>query len=98
MPRAVGVRQDDLGGLGLDVHRQVEQNRAGPAGQHLVPGPMEDERQLVDARRLPPLLHDRLEDAGIVRDMAALELLEEAGPRMYVCGEPVMSGTAVEST
>ncbi len=39
---------------------------------------MEDERQLVDARRLPPLLDDRLEDAGVVGVVAALEFLEEA--------------------
>ena len=40
---------------------------------------MEDERQLVDARRLPPLLDDRLEDPRVVGDVASLELLEQAG-------------------
>ncbi len=72
------IRQDDLRGLGLDVHRQVQQDRPGPAGQHRVPGPMEDERQVVDARRLPPFLDDRLEDSRVVGVMAAVEFLEDA--------------------
>ena len=74
-----GVGEDDLGAVGQDVHRHVEQDRPGPAGDHLVPGPVEDERQLVDARRLPPLLDDRLEDPRVVGDVASLELLEQAG-------------------
>jgi len=53
---------------------------------------VQDERQLIDARRLPPFLDDRLEDARVVGDMASLE------PRIYVCGEPVNNATAVEST
>ena len=39
---------------------------------------MQDERQLIDARRLPPLLDDRLEDPRVVGDVASLELLEQA--------------------
>ena len=72
------IRQDDLRGLGLDVHRQVQEDGPGPAGQHRVPGPMEDEGQVVDARRLPPFLDDRLEDSRVVGVMAAVELLEDA--------------------
>src|SRR3990170_657895 len=34
----VGLREGHLGRLGKHVHRQVEQDRPGPAGQHLVPG------------------------------------------------------------
>ena len=73
-----GVGQRDVGAVGLDVHRHVEEDRAGSAGQHLVPGPMQHERQFVDARRLPPLLDDRLEDPRVVGDVPPLELLEEA--------------------
>ena len=73
------VGEGDLGAVGQDVHRHVEQDRSGPAGDHLVPGPVQDERQLVDARRLPPLLDDRLEDPRVVGDVASLELLEQAG-------------------
>ena len=75
----VGFGEGHVGRLGQDVHRQVEQDRAGPPGQHLVPGAMQHEGQLVDPRRLPPLLHDRLEDARVVGDVPSIELLEQAG-------------------
>jgi hypothetical protein len=74
-----GVGDAHLRGVGLHVHRQVEQDGARPAAEHRVPGTVEDERQLVDARRLPPLLGHRLEDPGVVRDVAPVELLEQAG-------------------
>ena len=81
--RRVGERH--LGRLGLDVHRHVEQDRSGPAGGHRVPGAMEDERQLIDARRLPPLLDDRLEDARVVGRVPPLELLEQRRGRACRC-------------
>ena len=80
-PRAcarIGLGNDDLGGLGLDVHRHVQQDRSRAPGGHRVPGAVEDERQLVHPRRLPPLLDDRLEDARVVGVMTPLELLEHA--------------------
>ena len=76
----VEVGERDGRRLGLDVHRHVQQDRSGPAGAHRVPGSVEDERQLVDARRLPPFLDDRLEDPRVVGDVAALELLEQPVP------------------
>ena len=39
---------------------------------------MENERQVVDTRRLPPLLDDGLEDPRVVGGMPALEFLEDA--------------------
>ncbi len=39
---------------------------------------MEHERQVVDAARLPPLLDDRLEHAGVIGMVSPLELLQHA--------------------
>ncbi len=81
------LRDLDIGAVGLDVHRQIQQDGSRPARQHLVPGPVEDERQVVDPGWLPPLLDDRLEDPRIVRDMPAVEFLEQAGsPHVGVDG------------
>ncbi len=72
-----GVRHHDVRRLGLDVHREVQQDRARAARHHRVPRAVEHERELVHARRLPPLLDDRFEDARVVGGVAALQLLEK---------------------
>jgi hypothetical protein len=73
--RPVEVVQVDVGGRGLDVHRHLEVDRAGPAGQHRVEGAMEDEGDLGDRVDRPLALGHRLDHAGEVVVAVALQLL-----------------------
>ena len=72
------IRQDDVGRLGLNVHRHVQEDRPGPPGNHLVPRAMHDEWDVVDARRPEPLLDDGIEDPRVVGAVPSLDFLEQS--------------------
>jgi hypothetical protein len=76
-----GLGQGHLGVVGLHVHGHVDEHRPRPAAQHLVEGPLQHVRQLVDAAGLPVALDDRLHHAREVGPLRALDL-RSTGPRM----------------
>ena len=74
------VAQHHLGAVALHIHRQVHDDGATAAGEHLRKRALEDTRQPLDPRGPPDTLGDGLEHGQAVRVAFALDLLQHAPP------------------